>query len=88
LFLTSLAKNFDIPCGASTTILDLRQSLERFLFQKGVTENKTIVLVIDEAQKLNEASLENLRVLLNYETNEFKLLQLVLLDSLSFIRLS
>ena len=84
LFLTSLARNFDIEIGtnATPTIVDLRESLERFLFQKGVTENKTITLVIDEAQKLNEISLETLRVLLNYETNEFKLLQLVLLGQL------
>lgn len=84
LFLTSLARNFDIEMGnaSSPTILDLRESLERFLFQKGVTENKTITLIIDEAQKLNESSLETLRVLLNYETNEYKLLQLVLLGQL------
>ena len=60
----------------------LRESLERFLFQKGVVENKTVILIVDEAQKLNEVSLEILRVLLNYETNEFKLLQLVLLGQL------
>ncbi|MEI8175977.1 MAG: AAA family ATPase [Candidatus Omnitrophota bacterium] len=82
LFLTSLVKNFEIAIAPTATILDLRQSLERFLFQKGVTENKTIVLIIDEAQKLNAASLENLRSLLNYETNEFKLLQLILLGQL------
>ncbi len=84
LFLTSLVKNFEIemPNAASPTILDLRQSLERFLFQKGAAENRTIALIIDEAQKLNENSLETLRVLLNYETNEFKLLQLVLLGQM------
>ncbi|MBN1405842.1 MAG: AAA family ATPase [Candidatus Omnitrophica bacterium] len=81
LFFTSLARNFDINISESPslTILDLRESLERFLFQKGVTENKIVTLVIDEAQKLSDSSLEILRVLLNYETNEFKLLQLVLL---------
>jgi general secretion pathway protein A len=83
LFLTSLAKNFEInlsnePLG----IVALREGLERFLFQKGVTENKTVTLIIDEAQKLNEPSLEVLRVLLNYETNEYKLIQLVLLGQL------
>jgi general secretion pathway protein A len=88
LFLTSLVRNFDISNVTNTgdgivpTILDLRESLERFLFQKGVTENKTVVLIIDEAQKLSEYSLEVLRVLLNYETNRFKLLQLVLLGQL------
>jgi len=85
LFLTTLVKNFDInglATNGSSSILDLREALERFLFQKGVTENKTVTLIIDEAQKLNDSSLEVLRVLLNYETNEFKLLQLVLLGQL------
>lgn len=84
-FLTSLARNFDIngiASGVPATLLDLRESLERFLFQKGVTENKTVTLIIDEAQKLDDGLLETLRVLLNYETNEFKLLQLVLLGQL------
>ena len=78
LFMQSLVRNFGITTEASSTT-DLRELLERFLFQKGVVENKTVVLIIDEAQKMNELSLEFLRVLLNYETNEFKLLQLVLL---------
>ncbi|MBN1872124.1 MAG: AAA family ATPase, partial [Candidatus Omnitrophica bacterium] len=83
LFLTSLAKNFDIELGTSNpSILDLRDAIEKFLFQKGVTENKIVTLIIDEAQKLSDSSLEVLRVLLNYETNEFKLLQLVLLGQL------
>lgn len=94
LFLSSLAKNLDIApsrdifssafndAPVQATILDLRESLERFLFQKGVTENRTVVIIIDEAQKLTDKSLEILRVLLNYETNEYKLLQLVLLGQL------
>ncbi|MEM7816724.1 MAG: AAA family ATPase [Candidatus Aenigmatarchaeota archaeon] len=83
LFLTSLARGFELNFNKEkTTVIDLREALEKFLFQKGVNENKTIVLIVDEAQKLNEQSLEILRVLLNYETNEFKLLQLVLLGQL------
>jgi general secretion pathway protein A len=84
LFLTSLLRNFEIslPDNGSITVLDLRELLERFLFQKGVTENKTVVLIVDEAQKLSDSSLELLRVFLNYETNEFKLLQLILLGQL------
>ena len=81
VFLASLIKNFEIGSADynSSTLLDLRESLEKFLFQRGVIENKTVTLIIDEAQKLSESSLEILRVLLNYETNEFKLLQIVLL---------
>lgn len=85
MFLTSLARNLGIysaPGTVSPSLLDLREALEIFLFQKGVTENKTVTLIIDEAQKLNETSLELLRILLNYETNQFKLLQLVLLGQL------
>ena len=82
VFLAALVRNFDIANTASMSILNLREALERFFFQKGVTENKTIALIIDEAQKLSDSSLEVLRVLLNYETNEFKLLQLVLLGQL------
>ncbi len=85
MFLATLARNFELNYvveNTTATILDLRESLEKYLFQKGVTENKSVTLIIDEAQKLNDSSLEVLRSLLNYETNEFKLLQLVLLGQL------
>ena len=82
LFMYSLVRNFGLlpeSGGQIPSITSLRESLERFLFQKGVVENKTVILIIDEAQKLDPVSLEVLRLLLNYETNQFKLLQLVLL---------
>ncbi len=83
-FLNSLLKNFEIPQPpqGQAGLVELREALEKFLFRKGVNENKIVVLIIDEAQKLNSATLEMLRVLLNYETNKFKLLQLVLLGQL------
>ena len=85
-FLVSFAKNFGMEYsgneGRVPSIEDLRESLQRFLFQKGAVENQTVILIVDEAQKLNPAALEILRVLLNYETNEFKLLQIVLLGQL------
>jgi len=85
MFFSSLMRNFEIIVpshGLSASLLDMRETLERFLFHKGVNENKTVVLVIDEAQKLDEASLEILRIFLNYETNKFKLLQIVLLGQM------
>ena len=91
-FMQSLIKNFGITLESPSqppSMMDLREALQRFLFQKGAVENKTIILIIDEAQKLDAVSLEVLRLLLNYETNEFKLLQLVLLgqtELLSTIR--
>lgn len=81
LFMLSLLRNFGIAgeAGGDPSLTDMRESLERYLFQKGVVEQKTVILIIDEAQKLDAMSLEMLRLLLNYETNQFKLLQLVLL---------
>ncbi|MFZ5803210.1 MAG: ExeA family protein [Candidatus Omnitrophota bacterium] len=93
LFLTSLVRNYGVnmepyiapgepPSRAS--VLDLKEALEKFLYQKCIIENKTVVLIIDEAQKLSDLNIEMLRILLNYETNENKLLQLVLLGQLEF----
>lgn len=83
-FLFSLVKMFDIiPAFKST--LDFKEALEKYLFQKVVEENKTVVLIIDEGQKLTPENLEVLRMLLNYETNEYKLLQLVIMAQVELL---
>jgi general secretion pathway protein A len=83
VFFASLVRNFDIAYDSlGPPILSMKEAIETFLFERGVEENKIVVLVIDEAQKLSDMSLECLRVLLNYETNSFKLLQLVLLGQM------
>jgi general secretion pathway protein A len=83
-FLSSLIKMFGMKTGFRST-LDYKDIIEKYLFQKGVEENKTIVLLIDEGQKLNFNQLELLRMLLNYETNEYKLLQLVILSQVELL---
>jgi general secretion pathway protein A len=86
VFLESLLRTFRVQMErAAPSLLDMKEAIKQYLFQKGVQENKTIVLLVDEAQKLNTPSLEVLRVLLNYETNEFKLVQLVLLAQLELL---
>lgn len=86
VFLESLLRTFQIQLDKPhPSVLDSKEAIKKYLFQKGIQENKTIILLVDEAQKLNQASLEVLRVLLNYETNEFKLLQLVLLAQLELL---
>ena len=65
--------------------LDCREAIEHHLFQSGVTEGRTTVLMIDEGQKLSLDMLEHLRVLLNYETNEFKLLQVVIFAQMELL---
>lgn len=49
-----------------------------FLFEEAVERRRTVTLIIDEAQTMGFAQLELLRQLINYETNEQKLLQVVL----------
>ena len=55
-----------------------REMIKNRLFAAGVGGDEIVVLVIDEAQKLPGECIEFLRELLNYETNEHKLLQIVL----------
>ena len=82
--LETLVKMFRIIPDARTTH-DYKEEIEKYLFKKGVEENKTIVLLIDEGQNLTANFLEVLRTLLNYETNEYKLLQLVIMSQMELL---
>ena len=56
----------------------LKNALKNFFFETAVLENRTLVLVIDEAQNLSDESLEALRLLLNYHVPQKKLLNILL----------
>ena len=90
-FLADLAEWFHITPETNTVgepkILDYMKAMKKFLFEKGVEEGKTIVLLIDEAQKLTAPCLEILRSFLNYETNEYKILQLILMGQMELLPL-
>ncbi len=58
--------------------LRLLQHLNEFLLAR-VHEGRDVVLLIDEAQDLTPAVLEEIRLLSNLETDDRKLLQIVLL---------
>ena len=88
LFFSALIRTLGIGVTVPTpTLVDYRELLERYLFRQGIQEQQTVVLLIDEAHKLNALSLEALRILLNYETNQTKLLQLVLLGQMELLPL-
>lgn len=85
-FLARLVQLFHIELPkANPSALECIEAVERFLYRKGVEENKTLVLLIDEAQLLPDYVLETLRILLNYETNEFKILQLLLVGQMELL---
>jgi general secretion pathway protein A len=75
-FLNHISGFFGLP--GSESEWQMKENIKNFLFKKGVDENRTIIIVIDEGQKLPEFSLEILREFMNYETNEFKLLQVII----------
>ena len=62
----------------ATNEWQIKEQIKQYLFKSGVEEDKTTVLIIDEGQKIPPFCLEILREFLNYETNEFKLLQIII----------
>lgn len=74
--LKAVNDEFGISSDAQT-VKELIDTLNRFLMQKK-TEDKRIILLIDEAQNLSEEVLEQIRLLSNLETTRSKLLQIIL----------
>lgn len=83
-FLRQIAMTFSIPFTGGSE--DESRSVQEFLLLKSVEEGKTIVLIIDEGQKLTYENLEALRILLNYEVSDRRLLNLVILAQTEFTR--
>ena len=94
-FLSTVALGFGINgkrkrrTGPDPDVTDwqLKENIKNYLFTKGVGEKKIVVLLIDEGQKLPDFCLEILREFLNYETNENKLLQIVIFGQPEFQQL-
>jgi general secretion pathway protein A len=76
-FLRVIAQEFGVP-GTHRSFAGMLDLFKGYLFDQAVTQDRTVVLIIDEAQTLRPPLIELLRQLVNYETNDRKLLQLVL----------
>ena len=75
--LKKINDKFGITSNAAS-IKDSFESLNSFLLEKGM-EGKKVVLFIDEAQNLSKKTIEQVRLLSNLETTQFKLLHIVLI---------
>ncbi|MEW5802971.1 MAG: AAA family ATPase [bacterium] len=84
-FLLTLIKIFNIPIPAEKTCLAFKEAIRTNLLREGLERKRVVVLIIDETQKMDYPFLELLRDFLNFETNEYKLLQLVLLGQMEFL---
>ena len=74
--LMTILDEFGIRSGKETT-KDLIDALNSFLMHNKKKGNK-VILLVDEAQNLSKNVLEQLRLLSNLETNQDKLLQIIL----------
>jgi general secretion pathway protein A len=75
--LRAINQEFEVA-RTSKSYLDLLNIFKNFLMQQALVEQKTLLLIIDEAQTLKPPLLELLRQLMNYESNDQKFLQVVL----------
>lgn len=81
--LSAVAQMFDIEIDNQNN-RQIKEKIKNFLFLKGIEEKKNIILIIDEGQKLPDFFIETLREFLNYETNEYKLMQIVIFAQKEF----
>ena len=73
-----MCDEFGISYPKKTNIKDLVDRINNFLLDLNARRKKAIV-IIDEAQNLSNEVLEEIRLLTNLETNERKLLQIILI---------
>ncbi len=76
--LASLCDELHVECSDTSSIKALTDALNQHLLDNHA-KGKHTVLIIDEAQQLDITVLEQLRLLTNLETNDKKLLQIMLL---------
>jgi len=82
--LASLCDELHITYSDTHSIKSLTDALNQYLLD-AYSKGRHTVLIIDEAQQLEISVLEQLRLLTNLETNDKKLLQIMLLGQPEFI---
>jgi general secretion pathway protein A len=68
----------DVPCDLEAAYVTKFQTLQNFVIDQ-YSQNRHVVLIIDEAQNLSVEGLEELRMLTNINANKDELLQLILM---------
>lgn len=76
-FLVAVGRVFGLALPPRSSA-SLKNALKNYFFETTILEHRTLVLIIDEAQNLNDENLEALRLLLNYQVPQRKLLNVLL----------
>ncbi len=85
-FLLYLKKMFGIK-DRENTLAAIKNQIEHFLMDNALNGAKKIVLIIDEGQKMRSNQIEIIRTLLNFETNDTKLIQVIIFAQPEFQKL-
>jgi len=84
-FLHTIVKTIGLDCGAGeSSEWQLKDNIKKYLFEQTIQQQKIPVLILDEGQKLPGFCVEILREFLNFETNQYKLLQIVIFAQKEF----
>lgn len=75
--LYAIAFELKLPVDHSTQRLVLMQRLQEYLLKQH-SENKTVLVIIEEAQSMPIETLEEIRLFSNLETHQHKLMQIIL----------
>lgn len=85
-FLEKVNNAFGLPgYNGRTSTLKLENNLFRFVEQEGYENKKKIVLIIDEGQEMTPSQLLRIRELLNMETMDDKLINIVIFAQIEFM---
>ena len=85
-FLEKISNAFGMPAlNGRATLLRLEDNLFKFVEKEGFENKKKIVLIIDEGQEMTPTQLLRVRELLNMETVEEKLINVVIFAQLEFL---
>lgn len=84
-FLRTIIKTFGLDGDTGdNSEWQLKDTIKKHLFEQSIQNQKIPVLILDEGQKLPGFAVEILRELLNFETNQYKLLQIVIFAQKEF----
>ncbi|MDD5759364.1 MAG: AAA family ATPase [Desulfobulbaceae bacterium] len=84
-FLRTIVKTFGLDCNAEeNSEWQLKDTIKKYLFEESIQNQKIPLLILDEGQKLPGFAVEILREFLNFETNQYKLLQIVIFAQKEF----
>jgi general secretion pathway protein A len=76
-FLRSLMEDLEVECRENDDLFDLQSQLNEVLVRE-TQAGRRVVLIVDEAQNLEDPVLETLRMLSNFERPRAKLMQIIL----------